>query len=146
VPTVNAEKCRGCVKCRLEEACPMKSMKVVEGIIQVDKTICNNCGRCIGKCMFNVVDEGTPGFKVYIGGRWGKQTAQGMKLGKIFKSEEDVLNVLEKTILLFREKGKTGERLAQTIERLGFKNVEKMLDSDDILSRKQQIIDAPLNM
>ncbi|WP_349772565.1 hypothetical protein [Lacrimispora xylanisolvens] len=56
------------------------------------------------------------------------------------------MSVVEKTILLFREQGKTGERFADTIERIGFENVEAQLLTDDILSRKQEILDAELHL
>ena len=52
----------------------------------------------------------------------------------------------EKAILLFREQGKTGERFADTIERIGFEEVEKQLLSNDILDRKQEILDARLHL
>lgn len=37
-----------------------------------------------------------------------------------------------------------GERFANTIERLGFENVEKQLLSDEILDRKEEILTAEL--
>ena len=80
------------------------------------------------------------GYKIYIGGRWGKQVAQGRALDKIFTSEEEVLAVVEKAILLFREQGITGERFADTVARLGFENVQAQLLSDDLLQRKAQIL------
>ena len=45
----------------------------------------------------------------------------------VFTSEEEVLDVLEKTILLFRDEGIKGERFADTVNRLGFDYVEKKL-------------------
>ena len=69
-----------------------------------------------------------------------------MAIDKVFKTEEEVLAVIEKAILLFREQGKTGERFAQTIERIGFENVQAQLLSDDILSRKQAILEAKLHL
>ena len=54
--------------------------------------------------------------------------------------------MIEKAILLFREQGKTGERFAKTIERLGFENVEAQLLANDLLERKQQILDAGLHL
>ena len=81
-----------------------------------------------------------------IGGRWGKKTAIGQPLNKIFTSEEEVMSVLEKAVLLFREQGKTGERFADTIARLGFENVEKQLLGDEILARKDEIIGAQLHL
>ena len=56
------------------------------------------------------------------------------------------MKVVEKAILLFREQGKTGERFAATIDRIGFENVEAQLLSDEILERKQEILDAQLHL
>lgn len=143
VPSVDKEMCRGCKKCQIEAACPMHAPRFADdGVMHIHEEICNHCGRCVKKCPFNAIKSGTPGYRVYIGGRWGKQTAHGKPLHKIFTSEAELLRVVDKAILLFREQGKTGERFAQTIDRLGFENVEKQLLSDEILQRKQQILDA----
>ena len=72
----------------------------------------------------------------------GEDLGEGAALGKVFTDKEEALNVIEKAILLFREQGKTGERFAKTIERLGFENVEAQLLGGDLLERKQQILDA----
>ena len=136
----NTELCKGCGKCQIELNCPMKAAKVVDGKIQVDESICNNCGRCIKFCQFHVNDEAVPGFKVYIGGRWGKKTAHGRALSKIFTSEDEVLNVVEKALLLFRDKGEPGERFADTISRIGFEEAEKLILSDELLARKAEIL------
>lgn len=146
IPTVDKDMCNGCKKCQVEVACPMKAAKLDNGMINLDKEICNNCGRCVGTCPFDVIEEGTPGFKVYIGGRWGKKIAHAQPLNKIFTSEEEVLAVVEKAILLFREQGHTGERFADTIARIGFEKVEIQLISGDIFTRKQEIIDAKLHL
>ena len=132
------DACKGCKKCRIEEMCPIKIAHVVDKKITAEG--CNNCGRCVGKCPFHVTDEYEEGYKVYIGGRWGKRFAQGHALDKIFESEEEVLKLVEKAILLFREQGKTGERFADTVARIGFENVQEMLLSDDILARKDEIL------
>ena len=124
----------------------MKAAELSDGLINIDPEKCINCGRCTGKCPFGVTEKGTPGFRVYIGGRWGKKINHGKALSRIFKSEEEVLSVVEKTILLFREQGQAGERFADTIERIGFINVEAQLLTNDILSRKQEILDAKLHM
>ncbi|MDO4344663.1 MAG: 4Fe-4S binding protein [Eubacteriales bacterium] len=138
IPKLDEEKCKGCKKC--EKTCPVGATKVVDKLPQVNKDLCNNCGRCIKACPFGALDQDTYGYKIYIGGRWGKQVAQGRALTKIFTDKEEALNVIEKAILLFREQGKPGERFSTTIERLGFENVEAQLLSNDLLERKQQII------
>ena len=139
------DSCNGCKKCAIEKNCPVGAAKVVDGILEIDKDVCNNCGRCVEKCPFDAIEDGTYGYKIYIGGRWGKKVAQGRALGRIFTDKEEAMSVIEKTILLFREQGKTGERLAQTIDRLGFENVEAQLLSDDILARKDEILAAELH-
>ena len=147
VPTMDVDACSSCKKCQLADTCPMDAItRDEDGAVAFDADKCNNCGRCVGKCPFDVVEEGTPGFRIYIGGRWGKKVAHGKPLGKIFTSEEELLDTVEKAILFFREQGKTGERFADTIDRLGFEYVEKEILSDDILARKQQILDAKLHL
>ena len=137
---VDPEKCRGCKKCQIETNCPMKAATVVDGKVCINDTLCNNCGRCAGKCPFGAFGEGKPAWKVCIGGRWGKKVGQGIPLGKLFTSEEEVLSIVEKTILFYREQGLPGERFADTIARLGFENVEREILSDAILERKDQIL------
>lgn len=127
VTKVDLEKCRGCKKCRIEAACPMKAAVCQDGKITVDKNVCNRCGRCSQKCPFGVFEETISGYKVCIGGRWGKRTAFGRPLEKLFTSQEEVLDLIEKAILLFKEEGKSGERFADTIERLGFSCVQERL-------------------
>ena len=131
-------KCRGCKKCAVEAACPLKTAHVEEGKLVC--RVCNNCGRCVGKCPFGVTDEYVDGFKVCIGGRWGKKTAQGRPLDVILETEEEVLALVEKCILLFRDKGIAGERFADTLERIGFETAQAILLSDELLRRKEEIL------
>ena len=146
IPGLDQDECNGCKKCGVVQTCPMGAAKLEDGVLEIDKGICNNCGRCIGTCHFDALDDGTYGYKIYIGGRWGKKIAQGRALSKIFTDKDEALDVIEKAILLFREQGKTGERFAKTIERLGFENVEAQLLANDLLERKQQILDAGLHL
>ena len=142
VPEVNLEKCRGCKKCQIVENCPIHVPQVADGKVLIDPEKCNHCGRCVGKCPFHAVDSYTSGYRIYIGGRWGKHVAQGRYLDKIFTDKQEVLAVVEKAILLFREQGITGERFSDTIARLGFENVQEQLLSNDLLERKEENIKA----
>ncbi len=126
-PLVDYDKCRGCKKCQVAEACPIKIAEVVDGKIKIDPTACNSCGRCDGKCPFGAFEKYQYGFTVCVGGRWGKKTAHGIPLTKTFLSEEEVLDVVEKAILLFRDEGIPGERFSDTIQRLGFDYVNEKL-------------------
>ena len=146
IPGLDPDECNGCKKCGVVQICPMGAAKLADGVLEIDKDVCNNCGRCVGTCHFDALNEGTYGYKIYIGGRWGKKVAQGRALGKIFTDREEALGVIEKAILLFREQGQTGERFARTIERLGFENVEQQLLSNGLLERRQAILDAQLHL
>ena len=139
-PELDADKCRGCKIVPGGGGLPHLCPPMWKTASWTSASACNHCGRCVGKCPFKAVSAGVSGYKIYIGGRWGKQVAQGRALDKIFTSEEEVLAVVEKAILLFREQGITGERFADTVARLGFENVQAQLLSDDLLQRKAQIL------
>ncbi len=131
VPVIQSDKCRGCGKCQVAESCPVKAARVENGKIVMSED-CNNCGRCRGKCPFSAVSEYTDCYKIYIGGRWGKKIANGRPLAKLFTSEEEVMETVERAILFFRSEGQSGERFADTIERLGFEYVQDQLLNDKI--------------
>ena len=141
VPLFDYSKCKGCGKCQVETACPVKIAKVEEGCLKVDTESCNGCGRCKAKCPFGVTEEYMEGCKIYIGGRWGKKIANGRPLDKLFTSEEEVLDTIERAILFFRDEGITGERFADTVNRLGFDYVQDKLlhgaiDKSAVLEKK----------
>ena len=142
VPGYDPEKCRGCKKCQLEAACPVHAARMVDGKLFIDPTLCNNCGRCIQKCPFHCNDEGTSGWKVYVGGRWGKNVAHGQMLHKVFTDREELLDVVEKAILLFRSQGQPGERFADTIQRIGFDRAQELLLGEELLRQKDDILRA----
>jgi dissimilatory sulfite reductase (desulfoviridin) alpha/beta subunit len=79
------------------------------------------------------------GYKVYIGGRWGKKVAEGRPLDQIFATEQEVVDVVERAILFFRDEGISGERFADTIARLGFDYVQDKLLNSKI--DKKQILE-----
>jgi dissimilatory sulfite reductase (desulfoviridin) alpha/beta subunit len=116
------------------QACAMK-----EGIMELDREGCNNCGLCIGKCPFDAVPDGKVDYKVIIGGRWGKHIRIGTPLNDVFTKDE-AMDIIEKTILLFKEKGLPGERLSTVIDRLGVAVTEQMLITHDLLDRKPEIL------
>lgn len=111
MPQFDEDECMGCKKCSVANTCPMGAATVQDGLLNIDPALCNNCGRCVGKCHFDALSKGVDGYKIYIGGRWGKRVAQGRALGKVFTDREEALSVIEKAILFYREQGKTGERL-----------------------------------
>lgn len=139
VVSVDNDVCKSCKKCLVETKCPIGAVKSVDGKVIFDREMCNNCSRCIDNCPFNAIIPVKEGFKIYIGGRWGKQTHKGDAIDGIY-SEDEALDIIEKALLLFKEKGNPKERFASMIERIGFERIQKEILSDDILSRKNAIL------
>lgn len=84
------------------------------------------------------------GFRVSIGGRWGKKIAVARDLGVLFTSEAEVLEIAEKVVLFYRERGLPRERLSDTIERVGFEYAREQLFSDELMRRKENILAKPI--
>ncbi|MCA1074264.1 (4Fe-4S)-binding protein [Clostridium bowmanii] len=145
IPKYNTDKCVKCKKCLVESTCPMGAAKFIEGTLSIDKEICNNCGRCIDKCHFDAMEQGMHGYKIYIGGRWGKSIRHGSIINKIFTKEE-IMSILLKTILFFKDNAFKGERFGSVIDRLGFEYVEAEILSDEILKRKDEILNLPIRI
>lgn len=146
IPVYESEDCRACKKCGVEIVCPVKAAKRNEdNTIYIDEEECTNCGLCVDKCHFDLIEEGIFGYEFLVGGRWGKKVQHAVPLTELLKTKEDVLSAIEKTILFFREQGKTGERLSDTINRLGFEHANKEILGDEILSRKEKILSDTLH-
>lgn len=112
VPWVDLEKCRGCRICQVEKNCPIHAAAMVDGKIVIDENVCNHCGRCVSKCPFGVTEEFVSGYRVYIGGRWGKKVARGRYLEKVFTDKEKCL-ILWKKQFFFSESRASQESVLQ---------------------------------
>ena len=145
IPHFKAALCKGCKKCSVEAVCPMGAAKVSDKKLHIDENVCIHCGRCVGNCRFDSITDGTYGFKIFVGGRWGKKISHGRALSKVFTTKDEAMDVIEKAILLFRERGLAGERFAVMIDRIGFETVEEALLRDDsLLERKEEILSREL--
>lgn len=142
-PQFDTEKCKSCKICVVAKVCPMKAATKAEGEkLNFDTEKCIKCGRCVtlAKCPFHAMAEEVTGYKVTLGGRWGKKVGQGTEMSKLFTSKEEVLDVVEKTMLFFKDQGNAGERLSETIDRVGFDKAEAMILSNELLERKEEIL------
>ena len=110
-------------------------------VIQRVKEACvTSEGEVLGKIgqgflvLIGVMEGDTPDLCDYLAGKTADL--------RVFTDKNEVLDIVEKAILLFREQGITGERFADTVARLGFDNVQAQLLSDGLLRRKAENIAA----
>lgn len=136
-PKFKEELCRGCKLC--EKFCRMHCMKVIDGKMQRDTAVCNNCGYCVGKCPFDAIYAEEIAYKLYIGGRWGRITRHGTPLPGLY-TEQQALDMIEKAMLLFRDQGRKGERFAAMIDRIGVDKAVDMLLNGDLMARREEIL------
>ncbi|MBQ7777818.1 MAG: 4Fe-4S binding protein [Oscillibacter sp.] len=59
-PTIVADKCKGCGKCR--KNCPMEAINgAVKQVHTIDAEKCINCGACVGNCPFGAIEPAKEG-------------------------------------------------------------------------------------
>lgn len=127
VPQFNQDLCKACKVCKVESLCPTKAAHLEKDKIQIENDKCIQCGRCYKACPFKVTDSADHGYKIFIGGRWGKKVSIGKALSPLFMNQEEVMSVIESTLEFYEKEGKKGERFAETIERLGFDEVQNKI-------------------
>lgn len=146
VPEYDEDSCMQCKKCSVIDKCPVKAFSHDEdGTVVLDNDKCTNCGKCVGACNFDTIEEKAFGLKVTIGGIWGKTQRVGTPVPGLY-TQDEVMKLIEKAILIYREQGITGERFGRCVDRIGAENFINQMLSDDILERKQAILDAKLHL
>lgn len=146
VPDYDPDLCNACKKCAVVGKCPVHAaVQNEDGVLTIDTEKCTNCGKCIGACHFDSIEEKAHGFKIFIGGIFGKTQRLGSPLPGLY-TEEEVMQLIENALLIYREQGKTGERFGRSVDRIGVDNFIQQMLSGEIQTRKQEILDAPLHL
>jgi len=126
VPEIDVELCKSCNICA--DKCPMKCIKA-DGKAVIDMTVCNACGTCVEVCPFGAVHAKAEGFRIYIGGMWGKAGRVGAPINRLFTYDE-VFKITERALNLFKEHANPGERFAKMTDRIGQEKVIEELLRD----------------
>ena len=87
-PGYDPSKCRGCKKCQLEAACPIKAARLVDGKLAIDPEACNSCGRCVTKCPFHCNDQDVYGWRIFVGGPLGQEGGPRPAAGQVLHRQE----------------------------------------------------------
>lgn len=99
-----------------------------DGRRSIDRSLCNNCSRCLDTCPFGKITGEEPFYKLYLGGRWGgKQKRYGTPLSTLYRVEQLFPPIITQILNLYKEEGRKGERFASVVERLGMDYIARVL-------------------
>ncbi|CEP67502.1 Nitrite/sulphite reductase 4Fe-4S domain [Moorella glycerini] len=115
-PELVAERCNLCGLC--QSICPGGAIKIIDDKVTINRQKCYGDGACIASCPTNAWVMAARGFVVYAGGKMGSSPQLGYKMFD-FVPENEVIPLINSILMVFEQKRKGQERLADTIKRLG---------------------------
>ena len=104
----------------------MGAISCANNTVTIDRTKCNNCGRCVKSCPTEAW-EGKRGFIVSFGGLFGNQIYKGEQLLPLITDEETLFRVTDAAIGFFEKNANAGERFRLTLQRLGEDEFRKVI-------------------
>ncbi len=119
-----------CIDCNLcVNICPTKaiSKQEVNGKSEyvLEESACINCSVCTLSCPVNSWTASKSGYTLLIGGTLGKIPRLASVLKKYIPTEEELFNLVERSIDFYRKNGRKKERFGHTLDRLGLETVKK---------------------
>ncbi|NTU45379.1 MAG: 4Fe-4S binding protein [Chlorobiaceae bacterium] len=124
-----ADHCNDCGLCI--STCPVSAIERKDGdegySYVIDEKRCINCSVCTSLCPSNSWVIGRKGYTLYIGGTMGRVPRFASVLKKMVESEEELYLLIDKSIALYREKGRKKERFGHMIDRIGLEAVKEEL-------------------
>ena len=136
-PGLNLEECTGCHLCA--EVCLdygslddfTQAFTMVENKEGLPKEIpvydadkCIYCADCIKVCPTDAIFTKRIGLALFIGGKFGRHPRWATRVAD-FLTEEEVFQIVERVCKWWKENGKRGERLGQTMDRLGLEKFKQ---------------------
>lgn len=116
-PEIVPQNCIGCRKC--QNICKEKAIMVEGNVTSINQEKCALCGDCIRACPADSIKAKRTGYAVYAGGKMGRHPKLG-KLVASFVSEEEGLDIIEKSLDLYRLHGVPKERFGDMVQCIGF--------------------------
>ena len=90
-----------------------------------DQEKCINCNICRSQCADKAWVAGRKGYTLFIGGTMGRVPRFASILKKMVESEEELYQLIEKSLTVYRDKARTKERFGHMIDRIGLETVKE---------------------
>lgn len=127
-PVLHEDNCIGCGVC--EKVCPNRAITMVDGKPILDKAKCLYEGNCIASCPTDAWVEQRRGYQVYAGGKIGRKPRLGQVVAE-FIPDDQVINYVEMVLRAFETLGTQGERIADTLARVGPEAFRKEMEEQE---------------
>lgn len=114
VPMITDEECTRCEACVEECIENCISIDNITNGSAIDHDKCLKCGKCIKACPTGTIATKTKGFRIQLGGKLGRHPRLAQELEGVF-SEDEVLAIIKRSVELYKEKSKHGERFAEIL-------------------------------
>lgn len=114
-------RCENCVDTCKESAIALKEDQPNPVI---DYRRCLSCGQCIAVCESGTLQEARRGFRVQLAGKLGRHPQLAKELPGIY-SDEEVLQIVEDCLALYKQRSAGGRRFAEIFNEEDFQKLSR---------------------
>lgn len=118
-PEWKSDACTECGVC--VKRCKADAINLEEGEVNIDTDNCILCGECILACPKDAIMPSRTGYTIFAGGKVGRFPRDGTRVAEV-STEEEVYDIVNRTIEYYRENGGKDERLGDVMDRKGIDN------------------------
>jgi len=117
IPVWSEEQCIGCGAC--VKMCPVHAITCTDERYQRDESVCIGCSVCSVLCPKSAWGPESTGYTLLIGGTLGKKPRLGIPLRTNIQTEDELFDLVEKTLRFYKKHGQPKERLGHVMSRMG---------------------------
>ncbi len=121
-PAVTGDDCDQCYDC--VDNCRRNAIMLRRGQPEIDERARDDCGRCIKVCPQGVFTARETGYRVWMGGKFGRFHQRGYEVFRI-ADKDTMMRSLEALVATIRESADTEESITSILNRVGVVKVLK---------------------